>query len=103
MLRAGLVLLIAALVGFELLFLSEARAGAASLDAQRSLREARATEALEADLRRQLDVGEARIEALETLPLLEEDGLLWLHDGVQRLPRVPGVAFDEAKVREAAR
>lgn len=102
MLRLGFALLVAALVGFELMFISEERAGAASLDAERSLRETRATEALETDLLRLLDVGEARIEALETLPLLEDDGLLWVHDGVQLLPRVPGLVTDDAKLAAAS-
>lgn len=96
--RVGFALLVAALVAFEVMFVSEARAGAASLAAERSLRESRATEALEADLVRLLDVGEARIEALETLPLLEDDGLTWHHEGVQWLPRVPGLVTDDAKL-----
>lgn len=99
--RVGFALLVAALVAFELMFVSEARAGAASLSAERALREGRATEALEADLVRLLDVGEARIEALETLPLLEDDGLYWHHDGVQRLPRIPSLITDDAQLRAA--
>lgn len=86
--RLGFVLLIAALVAFQVLFVSESREAAASIEAERVLRAARATEALEAELVRRLDVGEARIEALETLPLLEEEGLLWVRGGVQWLPRV---------------
>ena len=90
--RVGFALLVGALVAFEVLFVAELRQGAASLARERGLREGRATEALEAALVAQLDVAEARVEALETLPLLEEDGLLWVRDGVQLLPRVADVA-----------
>ncbi len=90
--RVGFALLVGALVAFEGLFVAEMRAGAASLEAERVLRSARASEALEVELVRGLDVAEARIEALETLPLLEEDGLLWVRAGMQVLPRVAGVA-----------
>ena len=71
--QAGFALLLAGLVGFELLFISEARAGAAALEAARSLRETRAMEALDEELRGALDVAEARLEALETLPLVEDE------------------------------
>ena len=89
--RVGFVLLVGVLVGFELLFVGEARTGAAALEAQRSLAEARAVETLDAELRGALDVAEARLEALETLPLVEEDGLLQVRGGVQYFPRLPGV------------
>jgi two-component system, OmpR family, sensor histidine kinase SenX3 len=90
--RAGFVLLLAVLVGFELLFIAEARAGAAALEAERTLREERAMEALDEALLGALDVAEARLEALETLPLVEEDGLLLIRNGVQYFPRLPGAA-----------
>ncbi|MDP1827052.1 MAG: HAMP domain-containing sensor histidine kinase [Archangium sp.] len=89
--RAGFVLLLAVLAGFELLFISEARDGAAALGAERSLRERRAVDALDEELLGALDVAEARLEALETLPLVEDDGLLRVRDGVQYFPRFPGV------------
>lgn|GEM_PF-4282724 len=89
--RLGFVSLVAMLVAFEVLFVTESRDAAEAVHAERSLREGRATEALELELVKRLDVGEARLEALETLPLLEEDGLLWVHDGVQLLPRVAGL------------
>ena len=90
--RAGFVLLMAVLVGFELLFIAEARTGAAALDTERTLRRSRAEAALEEELTGALDVALARLEALETLPLVEEDGLLLVRDGVQSFPRVPGAA-----------
>ena len=90
--RIGFALLIAVLVGFELLFISEAREGAGALEAERTLREARAREALDEGLLGAIDVAQARLEALETLPLVEEDGLLLVRDGVQLFPRLPGVA-----------
>jgi signal transduction histidine kinase len=104
--RLGFVLLVGALISFEGLFLSEARDGAAALETERTLRSTRATEALAAELQRQLDVAETRIEVLETLPLLEDDGLLWLHDGLQRLPRLtdtlPRTPADERMVEHLA-
>ena len=90
--RIGFALLLAVLVGFELLFVSEAQAGAAALEAERSLREERAEQTLHEELLGVLDVAEARLEALETLPLVEEDGLLLVRDGVQLFPRLPGAA-----------
>ena len=90
--RAGFALLLAALVGFELLFIAEAREGAAALEAERSLREVRAMEALDEELLGALDVAEARLEAMETLPLVEDDGLLLVRDGVQYFPRLPRAA-----------
>ena len=90
--RAGFALLLAVLVGFELLFIAEAKEGAAALEAERSLREVRAMEALDDELRGALDVAEARLEALETLPLVEDDGLLRVRDGVQYFPRLPRAA-----------
>lgn len=90
--RAGFVLLMAGLVGFELLFISEARDGAAAVDAERALRERRASDTLDEELLGALDVAQARLEALETLPLVEEDGLLLVRDGVQYFPRLPGAA-----------
>ena len=92
--RAGFALLLAVLVGFELLFIAEAKEGAAALEAERSLREVRAMEALDEELRGALDVAEARLEAMETLPLVEDDGLLLVRDGVQYFPRLPGAAGD---------
>ncbi len=92
--RAGFALLLAVLVGFELLFIAEAKEGAVALQAERSLREARAMEALDEELRGALDVAEARLEAMETLPLVEDDGLLRVRDGVQYFPRLPGAAGD---------
>ena len=89
--RAGFGLLLAVLVGFEGLFITEARDGAAALDAERALREGRAVDTLDEELLGALDVAEARLEALETLPLVEEDGLLLVRDGVQYFPRFPGV------------
>jgi signal transduction histidine kinase len=89
--RLGLLVLLGALGAFEALFLAERSRGDEALAAERSLRSARATELLRDELVRELDVAEARVEALETLPLLEEDGLLWLRDGVQHVPRVAGV------------
>lgn len=89
--RIGLLLLLLALGAFEALFLAERTRGHEALQAERTLRSARATELLHEELQRQFDVGEARLEALETLPLLEEDGLVWVREGVQWLPRVPGV------------
>jgi len=90
--RMGFVLLLAGLVGFELLFLAEARAGESALTSERRLRQDRAEAALEEELLGNLDVAEARLEALETLPLVEEDGLLLVRDGVQYFPRLPGAA-----------
>ena len=90
--RIGFALLIAWLVGFELLFIAEARAGGEALEAERSLRQTRAEEALDEELLGALDVAEARLEALETLPLVEEDGLLLVREGVQFFPRMPGAA-----------
>jgi signal transduction histidine kinase len=88
--RVGFVLLVAVLVGFELLFISEARTGEGALEAQRALLQARAAETLDGELLGALDVAEARLEALETLPLVEEDGLLRVRGAVQYFPRVPG-------------
>ena len=90
--RVGFVLLLGVLVGFELLFISEARDGAGALQAERELREGRAMDTLDEELRGALDVAEARLEALETLPLMEDDGLLLVRNGLQYFPRVPGVA-----------
>ncbi len=95
--RIGFALLLAVLVGFELLFISEGRAGGAALESERSLREERAEQTLHEELLGVLDVAEARIEALETLPLVEEDGLLLVSEGIQFFPRSPGVA-GEAKL-----
>lgn len=95
--RAGFLLLLAVLVGFELLFVAEARAGAGALHSERTLRQDRAEAALEEELLGALDVAEARLEALETLPLVEEDGLLLVREGVQYFPRLAGAtAVDEA-------
>ena len=90
--RAGFVLLVAVLVGFELLFVAEARGGASALDAEREARRSRAEAALEEELNGALEVALARLEALETLPLVEEDGLLFVREGVQYFPRLPGAA-----------
>ncbi len=92
--RAGFALLLAVLVGFELLFIAEATEGAGALETERSLREVRAMEALDDELRGALDVAEARLEAMETLPLVEDDGLLLVRDGAQYFPRLPGAAGD---------
>ncbi|MFT3712774.1 MAG: ATP-binding protein [Archangium sp.] len=89
--RIGLIVLLGALGAFEALFLAERTRGHEALAAERSLRATRATELLREELTRELDVAEARVEALETLPLLEEDGLLWFQDGLQRVPRLAGV------------
>lgn len=87
--RFGFVLLLGALLAFEVLFVRELEAGREALDLERQLRSERATELLRSELRAALDVGEARIEALETLPHLEDDGLWWVRAGVQVVPRVP--------------
>ncbi|MFO0595360.1 MAG: HAMP domain-containing sensor histidine kinase [Myxococcaceae bacterium] len=89
--RLGFVLLVGALFAFEALFVSERTRTLQALAAEHELRNQRATDALHDELLSRLDVAEARIEALETLPLLEDDGLLWLRSGTQWLPRVPGV------------
>lgn len=103
--RIGLVALLGALAAFEALFVAERSRGHEALTAERMLRSTRATELLHEELQRQFDVGDARLEALETLPLLEEDGLLWIRDGVQRFPRVAGVlkSADEATVEALGR
>ncbi len=98
--RVGFVLLLAVLVGFELLFLAEARAGQSALERERTLREDRAEAALDEELLGALDVAEARLEALETLPLVEEDGLLLVREGVQYFPRLPGAAGVDASEPE---
>lgn len=90
--RVGFVLLLLALVAFELLFVGELRGGRVALDTERRLRSERATELLRSEFVAAYDVAEARIEALETLPWLEDDGLYWVKDGVQLAPRVAGVA-----------
>lgn len=90
--RVGFVLLLLALVAFEALFVGELREGRAALDTERRLRSERATELLKSEFIAAYDVAEARIEALETLPQLEDDGLYWVRDGVQLAPRVAGVA-----------
>ena len=89
--RVGFVLLVGVLVGFEVLFVSEAGRGADALQAERELVEARAAETLDEELLGALDVAEARLEALETLPLVEEDGLLRVRGQAQYFPRFPGV------------
>ena len=89
--RVGFVLLLTVLLGFELLFISEARDGAGALEAERVLRVGRAMDTLDEELLGALDVAEARLEALETLPLVEDDGLLLVRDGLQYFPRFPGV------------
>ncbi|MBL8915291.1 MAG: HAMP domain-containing histidine kinase [Archangium sp.] len=89
--RIGLLVLLVALAAFEALFMAERARGHEALTAERTLRSTRATELLHEELQRQFDVADTRLEALETLPLLEEDGLLWIANGVQRFPRVAGV------------
>jgi len=90
--RVGFVLLLLALVAFEALFVGELRDGRAALETERRLRSERATEALKGEFVAAFDVAEARIEALETLPQLEDDGLYWVQGGLQRAPRVAGLA-----------
>lgn len=85
--RLAFVVLVLVLGAFELLFVSEARQARASIDAQLALRTAKASETVETMLSRSLDVAEARIEALQTLPQGDGEGLLWFEGDVQRLPR----------------
>lgn len=95
--RVGFVILLVLLGAFAALFVREAHDARASLEAQRLSREAKLTEQLQQTLSRSLDVAEARLEALETLPLGDDDGLLWVRNGVQRFPRLAGAALPGTK------
>ncbi len=90
--RVGFVILLGLLGAFAALFMREARDARDAIEAQRLARETKLTEQVQQTLSRSLDVAEARLEALETLPLGDDDGLLWIHSGVQRFPRLAGAA-----------
>lgn len=94
--RVGFVALLALLVGFAALFMREADTAHAALTTDRSAREAKMTAQVDEALLRALAVAEARLEALEVLPLGDDDGLGLTRDGVQWLPRLPGAALETA-------
>lgn len=83
-------MLLLAAVGLEALFVVERRAGLAAVEAERARVREVASRAFERDLLGALDVAEARIEALETLPLLDASGLVLARGGLQWLPRLAG-------------
>ena len=92
LLRGSLTLLLLALAGFALLFVSEARAAKAGLEAQRQVRREHANQALGALVRSTLDVAEARIAVSRDVPGLDVRGLLRIDaDGLERLPGDAGV------------
>lgn len=90
--RIGFVALLALLGAFAVLFVHERDEADAALDRERDARVEKVRGQLKWALERKLDVAEARLEALETLPFGDDDGLLLINDGVQLIPRVPGSA-----------
>lgn len=90
--RVGFVLLLALLGAFAVLFVHERNETLAALDREREARKGKVLGEFKWNLDRKLDVAEARIEALETLPFGDDEGLLLIRDGVQLIPRVPGSA-----------
>jgi signal transduction histidine kinase len=94
--RAGFGLLLLTLAGVAWLAVRDAAAGEAAVAAERRRLEAVGSAAFREELLAALDVAQARLDALEELPLLDEVGLVLVRDGVQVLPRVAGVALAQA-------
>ncbi|MGV3621155.1 MAG: sensor histidine kinase [Archangium sp.] len=90
--RLGFVLLLVLLGAFAVLFVHERNQTDAALDRERDARKNKVLGEFKWDLDRKLDVAEARLEALETLPYGDDEGLLLIRDGVQLVPRVPASA-----------